>query len=394
VDDPETIIAELRAVDTLIRDRKFERAQRDLARLTLHRDAPKHVDQFLEASEKLGIPDVIEALLSHPMPDSVRVAILFRLVDLYRRLGDRRNAFKKLMDLANTCTDSPTDLRKVSTYCVLLDEFAFALEIRERLLRRAPRDYSLALDVVEVRLRSNKARAQSELNEIMKAPDLESAAWVRASYLYGWLGDADSALRAINKAIELRDSDPWARYRLAAVLKRRGLTRRAREELTKLLVDRRMKPKELRMSGDLAFELPDRKLALRFAEAQYEREPADPECIIYFARHLRIAGDRDRAHHLLAGLFQAERRCPSLSDQQWVGLAEGLASVGDILLTKEAVAEAIARQPNSTIARALAAKTTLLERFGKPLSSTEYDSGGLKQERPGFFHRIGRIFRT
>jgi hypothetical protein len=74
---------------------------------------------------------------------------------------------------------------------------------------------------------------------------------------------------------------------------------------------------------------------------------------------------------LLAGLFQAERRCPSLSDQQWVGLAEGLASVGDILLTKEAVAEAIARQPNSTIARALAAKTTLLERFGKPLSSTE-----------------------
>jgi thioredoxin-like negative regulator of GroEL len=140
----------------------------------------------------------------------------------------------------------------------------------------------------------------------------------------------------------------------------------------------------------LAVNLPDWQLALQFAEAQFQCEPTDPEGILYFARHLRMAGDRDRAQSLLASLFHAERRSPSISSEQWLQLAQELYDVGDSKLTKEAVTEVLAREPNSEAARTLAASTVQLEKLRKT-GAVAPPRGNAP--RPGFVSRLVKIFR-
>ena len=389
------------AVNTLIRAGNMEGAYRELMRLTKQRDAASHIDQFVELSLKLKKPEVMEALLA--LPRSAKVSVLFGLVDCYRGLGDRANAFQKLMDLAQTCADSPEDLRRVAACFVELGEFSKALDIRRRLLRSVPGDYWLALDVVDTKARiplgKDKKRAEIEFNkikpeltEIMKARDLPSAAWERASQLYEALGDVDGALRAIRKAIEGIEASFEMRHRLVLLLARKGQRRSARQNLEALLVEYRKDPKHLRMLGNVASWLPDRKLALRFAEAQFECEPTNPEGILYLARHLRTVGDRNRAQRLLCDLFHGERRSPSISGQQWIRLAQELYEVVDITLAKEAIAEAEAREPNSTEVRKLAATIALAEKLGEPVSTAPLREDVPEPMRPGFLSRLGKIF--
>ena len=354
----------LQAIHTLIATQDLERAQRELVRVAKHGDAINRIARFIELSSKLRKPEVLEGLLSCALPHSAKVLTLFSLVDLYQQLDDRRNAFQRLMDLATMSVNSPADLRKVADYAVKLNEVAFALDIRERLLRDAPRDYLLALDVVQVRIPSNRVRALAELREIMSAPDLPSVAWEHASHLYGWLGKPDEELHAITKAIALPDSRPDARRRFAALLQKKGHNRRARNELAALLADGRADANQLRAAADLATILRDRHLAQRFAEAQFQRAPTDSACVLYLARHSRVVGDLGRAERLLSALLHAELSSPSMSNKHWLSLAQELYEVGNIALSKEAVAEAVAREPKNEAARKLAAKIALRQKFG------------------------------
>ena len=352
----------LQALNAFVATGDLERVHQELERLAKHADAPNRIARFIEFSVKLRKPDILEHFLSGALPRSTRALILFSLVDLYQELGDRPNGFRTLKDLATTCADSPVDLRRVADYCVRLREIAFALEIRERLLRNAPRDYLLALDVVAARIPSDRHRARSDLKTIMGASDLPPACWERASYLYERLDEAGAALRAIAKAVAFRTSGPGVRHRLAVLLARKGQTRRARAELTTLLAEGRADPSRLRASGELAFNLGDRQLAQRFAEAQFQLAPTDPVSVLYLARQLRIVGDRNGAELLLSALFVAERRSPSLSGQQWAKLAQELYAIGEITRAIEAVAEAMAREPDGAVARKLADRIAMVER--------------------------------
>jgi tetratricopeptide (TPR) repeat protein len=378
---PNTIISGFDVVNALIRAREYDNAHNELVRLTQHDEAANHIDRFVGFAVKLRKPDVMEAFLSDALPSSKRVNILFRLADVYQRLGNRKNAFRKLLELAKICADSPENLRRVAECAVKIGEYSFALEIRGDLLRNAPQDHSLALDVVEARIPLNKGRAYSELNAIMRMPDLPWTAWERAADLYERFGreissSSKAAIRAIEKAIAMPDSGPEARYRLAAILTRKAVRpresgigapyhlvamlarsaqiRRVRKELALLLVECRNDPQRLRTLADLAFALHDQPLAQKLAEAQYNSAPADPECILYFARHMRVSGNPIQAQRLLSDLFHAERQCQSMSDRQWVILAEELSAIGDSPLAKEAIAEAVAREPSSSLARKLA----------------------------------------
>jgi len=389
----------LGAVSTLIRVANLEGAHRELARLAKHGDAAKHIDRFVEFAVKLRKPEVVEALLSDALPRSARVSVQLGLVNAYRRLGDRPNAFQKLLALVQNRADSAEDLRAVADSFDQLGEVAYAVDIRKRLLRSTPGDHLLALDVLdaEARIPLDKMRAyyrlkklHSELDGIMRVPDLPAAVWERASHVYEQLGDVDSALRAIRKALGARAGRAGAQQRLAALLARKGLTRSARQELAALLPQCRQDPSRLRVLGGLAVNLPDWQLALQFAEAQFQCEPTDPEGILYFARHLRMAGDRDRAQSLLASLFHAERRSPSISSEQWLQLAQELYDVGDSKLTKEAVTEVLAREPNSEAARTLAASTVQLEKLRKT-GAVAPPRGNAP--RPGFVSRLVKIFR-
>lgn len=361
--DPGNTFSCLQAADTLIEAGDHEGAHRELLRLAKHADAADRVALFIELSEKLRAPEVLETFLSNALPESGRIHILFLLVDLYQRLNDRKSAFRNLMALAMTCANSPADLRKVADYSVKLNEIVFALDIRERLLRDAPGDYLLALDVVDARIWSNKVRALSELKEIMGRTDLPSTAWERASRLYERLGKPDAALRAIAQAVALPGPRSGARRRFAALLEKKGKTRRARRELGAFLADGSTDAGQLRAAADLAIILKDQRLALKFAEAQFQHSPTNPAAILYLARHLQAIGDRNRASGLLSSLLHAEQRAPSMLNEQWLSLAQGLYDVGDIALSKEALGEAVARDPRSSVARKLAATIALLEKY-------------------------------
>lgn len=354
----------LQALNSLIAAGDLERARRELARIATHGDASDRVDWFVEFSVKLRNPSILETLLSNGIAKAARVRILFALVDLYQRVGDRPNAFRRLKDLAMACVDSPADLRRVSEYCVNLHEVAFALEILERLLRSARHDHLLALEVVKARIPVNKGQALSELNAVLSVPGLPSACWERASHLYDALGDADLALRSIRKAVDTPGSGTGARHRLAALLAQKGRTRRARHELAILLEEGGADSGQLRASGDLAFNLKDRHLAQRFAEAQFGRAPNDPASILYLARHCRLVGDQIRAERLLSSLFFNERRSPSMSDQHWIKLAEELYEAGNVTLTKEAIAKVVTREPTDATLCKLIATIAVLERIG------------------------------
>lgn len=355
----------LLAIKTLMKTGDLEGAYRELSRLTKHSDAVYRIASFVEFSVKLRRTEIIEAFLSDRLSYSATVLVLFSLADIYEQLGNRKAAFAKLMDLATTCANSPTDLRRVASYGLQLHEIAFALELLERLSRDDPRDYLLALDVVDARIPSNKHLALSDLEKIMSAPDLSSAAWQRASILYERLGNAKAAFRTIEAAVSLPDSSPEARHRLVVLLRRKGKTSRARRELATLLAEGRADPRQLRASGDLALSLNDRQLAQKFAEAQFERAPTNSECILYLARCSRVVGNRVRAERLLFSLFEAERRSPSMPDRQWVKLAQELYEVGNIALAKEAIVEAVTREPTSEVARKLSATIALLEKLAK-----------------------------
>jgi tetratricopeptide (TPR) repeat protein len=373
-------------------------------RLTKQGDAANHIDQFVDLSRQLQKPDVIEHFLSDALPHSAKVSVLFGLVDCYRELGDRATAFRKSMDLADICADSPEDLRRVAACFVELGEFSKALDIRRRLLQSAPDDYGLALDVVDVKartpLRKDQKRAdvvfkkiRAELTEIMKAPDLPAAAWERASHLYEDLGDVDAALRAIRKAVEGLESGFEMRHRLVLLLARNGRKRGARRELEALFGEYRNDPKRLRMLGTVAWSLRDRRLARKFAEAQFECEPTDPESILYLAQQLRMVGDRIRAQRLLCDLFHAERRSPFILDNQWVRLAQELYEVGNVTLAKEAVTEAKTRKPNNAKVQKLAATIALTEKLGESGSTASPREDASELMQLGFFSRLGRMFR-
>jgi tetratricopeptide (TPR) repeat protein len=396
--------AGLCAVNTLVRAGKEEDAYRELMRLTKQGDAANHIDQFVEFSRQLRKPDVIEHFLSDALPRSAKVSVLFGLVDCYRELGDRATAFRKLMDLAQTCADSPDDLRRVAACFVELGELSKALDIRRGLLRSAPGDYWLALDVVDVKARTplgkDKKRAdvefkkiRAELTEIMKAPDLPSAAWERASHLYEDLGDLEAALLAIRKAVEGFESGFEMRHRLVVLLARKGRKRSARHELEALFRECRKDPKRIRMLGIVAWSLRDRRLARKFAEAQFESEPTNPESILYLAQQLRMIGDRIRAQRLLCDLFHSERRSPYILDHQWVRLAQELYEVGNVTLAKEAITEAKTRKPNSAKVQKLAATIALTEKLGESGSTAPPREDVPELMQLGFFSRLAKIFR-
>jgi tetratricopeptide (TPR) repeat protein len=362
----------LQAVRTLIRAGNPDGAYRKLMELAKHSGAAGRIGYFVELSLLLRKPDIVEALLSDALPRSVRVSVALALADVYRQLGDRPSAYRKLVDLSQACADSPDDLRRIAHHFVRLGECSVALEIRERLLQAAPRDYLLALDVIELRMvsTSKRAAAFNYLNKIMGAADVPSTAWLRAAQLYRKFGDRRAALRSVRKAIELDESRTEARQLLADILMHSGRRRSARKELAILLVESGHDPSRLRALGDMAFSLPDRKLAGKFAEAQFQIEPTNPECILYLARYLRVLGERSRAQQLLSSLFDAERQSLTISDKQLVRLAQELFDVGDLTLTKQAIGEVVARGATNAVTRDLSAAIALLERSGSRSSST------------------------
>src|ERR1700678_1101525 len=82
------------AVKTLIERNDLGGAHTELARLSKQADAVKYIDQFVELSFAVRKPDIIEVILANVASHAAKVSVLFRLVDLYRRLGERSNAFR------------------------------------------------------------------------------------------------------------------------------------------------------------------------------------------------------------------------------------------------------------------------------------------------------------
>jgi tetratricopeptide (TPR) repeat protein len=390
------------AVKTLIERNDLEGAHTELARLAKQADAVKYIDQFVELSFAVRKPDIIEAILVNVASHAEKVSVLFRLVDLYRRLGERSNAFRKAMELTRFCAESPGDLRKVATCLGEMGEMTYALDIRERLLRSAPGDYLLALDVIDAKAQitlgkirtkwrphSDLKAIQGELDKVMNAPDLPLAAWTRAAHLYAFLGDWVAALGAIRRAVEKPDAGFGTRHRLVSLLTRNGLFREAKQELASLFAQCRTDPKQLRMLGDLAIKLPDWPLARQMAETQYQCEPKDGESILYLARQLRVVGEPSRAQQLLSSLIHAEGHSVLLSDQQWVRLAEELYELGDITQAKEAVAKARATGTGSTVARQLA----VLDKLGRAAQPSPGRGQTPERVPVSIASRLAKIFR-
>ncbi len=398
---PANTRAGLSAVKTLIRVGNVEGAYRELMRLAKHEQAADYIDEFVECSLQLRRPEVLETFLSDSLSPSIKNAVLFGLVDCYLGRSDRANAFRTLVDLAQTCIDNREDLLRVAAWFVKLGECSMALDIRQRLLQTSPNDHGLALDIVDVKVRllnekkgapTEYKRIRTELTEIMKAQHLPATAWERASQLHELLGDMDAALRAIRRAAKDPESTFKMRYRLIVLLRRKRRWRGARRELRALFVTCGKDSRRLRMLGKLALWVGDRQLAQNTAEALLECKPPNVGGILHVARQLRIAGDQRRPRSLLSNLFDAEQRSPFISEKQWIGLAQELYRIGDITLAKEAIAKVAGRSSDEQVVRTLASRIALTEKLGERVSRTARRKTASQSVPQRFFSRLARIF--
>ena len=183
---------------------------------------------------------------------------------------------------------------------------------------------------------------------------------MRASLLYEKLSDLEAALKAAEKAVSRSGAVFSARCRLVAVLMGQKKSTRARQELEMLLQESITDPARLRTAGDLANSLGDPSFALKFAQAQYVCG-RNPQSVMFLARYSQLAGDRERARELLASLYRTQRRFPTIAEQQWARLAQGLFDAGERMLAKAAALEAVARNPTNVPMRNLVATIDLLQ---------------------------------
>ena len=391
------------AVNTLIRAGDVETARQELTRLTKNADALDYIKRFIEHSLELQKPQILEEFLTDRLPEAPRTTVLFALANGYQTTGARKSAFEKLMQLQQICADSPENLRKIAALFVELGEFSTALDIRKQLLRNAPNDYLLALEIVDVKVRNALAKDRkrirvelkkihTELAAIMQRPHLPSIAWERASHLYEAVDDVSASLRAMRRAVSSPERSFEAAQRFATLLARKGRKRAARQELEKLFAQNAQDPKRLRQLCGPALWLHDHRLARRVAEAQFRLEPDSAESSLVLARQLRLIGDRNRARELLSALIERERRSPFISNLQWVRLAQELYEAGDATLAQEALVEATAREPNNPDLRKLLATHALAQKLGRPISLEATQEDQPKTIRIGFFSRLRKIF--
>jgi tetratricopeptide (TPR) repeat protein len=239
---------------------------------------------------------------------------------------------------------------------------------------------------------SNKTAALSRLNDIVRLPTLPASFLERASILYQSLEMPEAALKSIKTAVARPGANIETHHRFALLLAHSGRTRQARAELAAVLSNAEPQLHQLHMLGELALQLSDYPLALRFAEAQFRRDPRNPGCILFLARYTRFAGDRARARVLLSALYDVERRSPLLSNEQWATLAQELYDVYDLALARAAALEVLARQPHHPEARELLAATELVERHGVSLETVSAPDRNLPKQQTVAGSWIARIW--
>jgi tetratricopeptide (TPR) repeat protein len=361
---PDHVFAGLHAVHTFIRFGQYDVAAREVERLSKLDGAVNHIGHFVEFAAKLDRPEIIESFLSPSLQKSERIAVGFRLAELYRLRQDRRNSFRKLAALAEDCKGSPAALLRIGDMLMEIGETSFALEIRRRLLRTDPTSSLYRMNVLESEILGGQEGAIGKLDALLQADIEDPAIWERASHIYELREQPQLALRAIQAAVKLRKDSVSARQRLIHLLLTQRNLRAARAELRKVLAEGTCSSAALRHFGSQAVTCNDPALVMEFAEAQHRPNRLDPEAILYLANACRVAGDAERARQLLTALFESERRFATLSEDQLARLAQELLEVEGSRMAKETAIEVLARNPNSEAARRVKTSVEFYEKHG------------------------------
>lgn len=373
---PKNIHLCLQAVPTLIRQGLRDRAADELLKLAERDDAYLYWGHFARFAGELRRPESLELLVSRSIPRPARLNGMFALADYYHEQRERPKAVKVLRDAMPLCTDSTADQIRLSRHLGTVGEWSAALQVRQDLARKDPKNASLQIDVIQAKASTSKAfqhrsALMVELRALTASLTLDAPLWERVSYIYGELESLPDAMDAIERAIRLRRDNFNYRRRRISLLRTFNRWSEVRAELRKLLTEAKADPHWLRQFSDESMASKSERdrpkmhaLARSFAEAQYAGRETDPKAVLFLAQIYRRTGDRSRALMPLTTLFQAERGRPTLSDADWAGLAEELFEVERGPMAKAALAEVLRRQPDNDIAKKKLETITSLEKRG------------------------------
>ena len=353
----------LHAVNTYIRCGRLAGAEAELRRLRQNKDCLNYMGTFAEFSIKLQMYDLLEEVLSQPIPLAAKLPALFGVTDTYSRIGERSRAFKILMQLATLCKESATDMQRVAKALLRIGESRYALELLEQLNRRRALDLPERLDVAEAWTALDRDKGRQQLGSLAVDPRLTPEQVERTASLLERVGLVKGALECVDRARSRSHANIALMHRRAQLLWQLKRKFRARRQLRALRSEKITDTGRLRQLADLAFKFGDRRLAVRFAEQQFECDPKNPECIIFLARNLILIDRVERAGQLLEALYNRETQCPFLSGEQWLRLANGLYEAKQLKLAHAAAAESARQLPHNAEAKKLTTTVALLIRI-------------------------------
>jgi predicted Zn-dependent protease len=258
-----------------------------------------------------------------------------------------------MLAISQICGDSVDDLAKLHELAKRMADQAFARDIANRLSLIEPANVLFKIQVIDGTVRADRTEQDkgfAELNRLIRSYPMTASCWECASHAYEAMQRPDEALAAIGEAIEL-SRDAQLKVRQVKLLLRAGDTRKARNRIAEISVDRTDRPAAIRDLSDLALRCGSEEAALGFAKTQYDLEPENPDAILCLAKCLRATGDKTGATALLAPLLKRSQEAEILSARQRIVMTQELIGAERSTLANQAALGVLARQPDNLVAK-------------------------------------------
>ena len=347
----------LPAIQVLKAGGRIDDAASALERIAELPQALSNVSQIVDLAAQMKRPDIIDKIWVQLADDDEKIRIGFLAIDQYLEKKLPGKASNILNVMRESFYDDNVCLRKIADIYFKMWMFRPARDIYEKLSSVSPGDAELTFRLTEAELRSQSMdgglspatikylkKCAKKSQDIAKLYSVSEMFFHKKYYYYGlWV-----LKRAV--AVSNRRQDCLLRYmgNLSSAKKKIRLRLNCWRALRAENID----SAHHRQIGTLTLNsFPRSKLALRFAQRQYEMDQHSIEATIFLIRTLYQLGMIEAARQMVAVIFDSRKA--EVSPQQWKNLGEVVFAADVGPLAKSIASEILARDSDDKAAKAI-----------------------------------------
>lgn len=347
----------LPAIQVLKAGGRIDDAASALERIAELPQALSNVSQIVDLAAQMKQPDIIDKIWVQLADDDEKIRIGFLAIDQYLEKKLPGKASNILNVMRESFYDDNVCLRKIADIYFKMANFGAARDIYEKLRSASPGDAELTFRFTEAEL-----RAQSKEGGILP----ETIKYLKK---YAEKSQDISSLYSISEMFFYKKYDYYGRFALKRAVDVSG---RRQDCLLRYLWALSGGKKKLRLRVNVWRSLraetidslhyryitiltlhsfPRSKLALRFAQRQYEMDQHSIEATIFLIRTLYQLGMIEAARQMVAVIFDSRKA--EVSPQQWKNLGEVVFAADVGPLAKSIASEILARDSDDKAAKAI-----------------------------------------